>query len=715
MYKKIITFMLAISLCMSCTACNNKDTNSTNETTSNNLDDAVISQKETEDDSQQDTTSATEETTTTTEVTKHESPIETVSYEMCGQVSDTNEIMDYDKNKNKKISLKDLVPSGAKIKSFKFVFYSNDDTNIGTYKGGCGISVNDDCPSATDDGWYQSEDFEATADGTYLEVDWNVPSDIQDYINTNGDVQIGYWWSDTSKLKLSEVICSYSNSAEIPCDETQSKDYTQTLTYSDDDAKTMKVSLKDLVSKGNVPQYISVTVCNSDATSSATMGKLVMGMGISKGEDYYESPNMVQISKDGSNQTFSWLIDDSIKSKIDSSGDLTIGYWWGEIPSINVIKVEVKSAVADGSKVSDSNDKDQNKDTGKEPIAEDTSTISGDIKDITSAQIVEDIKIGWNLGNSLDSYDKDNSKIVGSAETYWGNPLTTKAMIDKVKSAGFKAVRIPISWTNHIDDNDNIDQEWLNRVKEVVNYVIDNDMYAIINVHHDDYTWFNPTYADQEKVSKRLTDIWTTLSTEFKDYDQHLLFEGMNEPRVIGGTDEWTCGTEEERDVINQLAQQFVDTVRKSGGNNTYRTLIVTTHAASLDETSVKALKVPNDDRVIVSVHYYSPYDFAGNESDVNTWGSDEDKANLDKGFKLLNDTFISKGIPVIIGEFGAVDKDNDSTRATYYQYYVQSAKKYGIPCFIWDNDDDFNLLDRTSLTWYNNSLVNALMDGVNN
>ena len=240
-------------------------------------------------------------------------------------------------------------------------------------------------------------------------------------------------------------------------------------------------------------------------------------------------------------------------------------------------------------------------------------------------------------------------------------------------------------------------------------------MYAIINVHHDDYTWFNPTYADQEKVSKRLTDIWTTLSTEFKDYDQHLLFEGMNEPRVIGGTDEWTCGTEEERDVINQLAQQFVDTVRKSGGNNTYRTLIVTTHAASLDETSVKALKVPNDDRVIVSVHYYSPYDFAGNESDVNTWGSDEDKANLDKGFKLLNDTFISKGIPVIIGEFGAVDKDNDSTRATYYQYYVQSAKKYGIPCFIWDNDDDFNLLDRTSLTWYNNSLVNALMDGVNN
>jgi endoglucanase len=156
-----------------------------------------------------------------------------------------------------------------------------------------------------------------------------------------------------------------------------------------------------------------------------------------------------------------------------------------------------------------------------------------------------------------------------------------------------------------------------------------------------------------------------------------------------------------------------VDTVRATGGNNQYRTLIVTTHSASIDETAVKALKVPNDDRVIVSIHYYSPYDFAGNESSVSTWGTDEDKSNLDEGFKLLNDTFVSKGIPVIIGEFGAVDKGNDSTRATYYEYYTKSAKKYGITCFIWDNGGDYNLFDRTNLTWYNNDLVSALMKGV--
>lgn len=714
MSKKIVIFMLALSMCFSLTACKDDTSNQQTEQTSfNTLDISNNNDQEQTTKATEDNSNTENSTDVTTESPKHESPIETVTYSMCGQVSDINEVMDYDNNKNMKISLKDLVPSGAKVESFKFVFYSVDDSNIGTYKGGCGISVNEDCPSATDEGWYQSNDFEATAEGTYLEVDWNVPSDIQDYINTDGDVQIGYWWSDTSKLKLSEVMCYYTNTAEIPCDETQSKDYNETLTYSNDDTKTIKIPLKDLVSKGNVPQYISVTVCNADATSSTNMGKTVMGMGISKGEDYFESPNMVQISN-GGNQTFTWLIDDSIKSKIDNSGDLTIGFWWGELSSINVTKVEIKSAVADGSAVSNSNDKEDNKNTGEEPIAEDTSTLSGDIKDITSAQIVEDMKIGWNLGNSLDSYDKDSNKIVGSAETYWGNPETTKEMIDKVKSAGFKAVRIPVSWTNHIDDNNNIDSEWLSRVKEVVDYVIDNDMYAIINVHHDDYTWFNPTYADQETVTKRLTDIWTTLSQEFKDYDQHLLFEGMNEPRVIGGTDEWTCGTAEERDVINQLAQAFVDTVRKSGGNNQYRTLIVTTHSASLDETSIKDLKVPNDDRVIVSVHYYSPYDFAGNESDVNTWGTDEDKSNLDKGFKLLDDYFISKGIPVIIGEFGAVDKDNDSTRATYYEYYVKSAKKHGITCFIWDNDGDFNLLDRDSLTWYNNNVVSALMKGVN-
>lgn len=701
MSKKVVAYMLVLSMCVGMSACS-KSTPDDTLSNESDLKDVTIATKDA-----QITTDTQTTTEVTTEAPKHESPVETISYSICGQISNVNEVMNYDTNKNKKVSLGGLVPTGAKVKSFKFVFYSEDGSDIGTYKGGCGISVSEDCPAATNDGWYQSEDFSATAEGSYLEVDWDVPSEVQEYINTSGDVQIGYWWSDTQSLKLDEVICEYENTTEIPCDETKSKDVNTVLEYDGTNSK-LEIPLSELVSEGNSPRFISVTVSNSDVTSSVSMGKLVMGMGITQGGEYFESPNLVQIVSDSPTTTISWLISQEYYSKLDDTAKLTIGFWWGELPSISVNLVEVKSAYTEPTTVVSDVTTASIEDT-----QQDSTEVSEGMESITSAQIVEDMKIGWVLGNSLDCYDEDTSKIVGSAETYWGNPVTTKAMIDKVKSSGFNAVRIPVSWTNHIDENNQIDAEWLARVKEVVDYVIDDGMYAIVNVHHDDYTWLNPTYVDQPTVEQRLTAIWETLSEEFKSYDYHLLFEGLNEPRVIGGTDEWTCGTEEERDVINQLEQTFVDTVRKSGGNNKYRTLIVTTHSASIDETSISSLIVPNDDRVIVSIHYYFPYDFVGNESDVNTWGTDEDKANLDKGFKLLSDTFVSKGIPVIIGEFGTVDKDNDDARANYFNYYIQSAKSYGITCFVWDNNGDFGLLDRTSNLWNDDNLITSLMGGL--
>jgi aryl-phospho-beta-D-glucosidase BglC (GH1 family) len=703
MYKKIIALTLALAMCATITACGKTDDNTSSD--GGSLKDVTIATKGTTTDVEtQTTTEATTEVTT--ETPKHESPVETITYSLCGQISNVDETMDYDTNKNKKFSLKDLVPDGAKVKSFKFVYYSDSGSNIGTYKGGCGISVSEDCPSATNDSWYQSDDFSATADGTYLELDWDVPSEIQDYVDTSGNVQVGYWWSDTQQLRLDEVLCSYEYTTEIPCDETKSKECGNVLTYDGDNK--LEIPLSELTSEGNSPRLITVKVSNS-----GNLGKLVMGMGITQGDEYYESQSLVKLSS-SSSETLTWLIPEDVYSNVDNSAKLTIGFWWGESSSITVDSVEVKSAYVEGSvTTTDTTTTTTSENENTTANAQDSSQVSADMLSITSAEIVEDMKIGWNLGNSLDCYDSDDSKITGSAETYWGNPTTTKDMIDKVKASGFNAVRIPVSWTNHIDENNQIDAQWLARVKEVVDYVIEDGMYAIINVHHDDYTWLNPTYADQPEVAERLTAIWSTVAEEFKDYDYHLLFEGLNEPRIIGGTDEWTCGTAEERDVINQLEQNFVDTVRKSGGNNQYRTLIVTTHSASIDETSVKSLVVPNDDRVIVSIHYYSPYDFAGNESDVNTWGTDEDKANLDEGFKLLNETFISKGIPVIIGEFGAVDKDNDDVRANYFNYYIQSAKNYGITCFVWDNNGDFGLLNRASNLWQNDNLITSMMNGL--
>ena len=395
--------------------------------------------------------------------------------------------------------------------------------------------------------------------------------------------------------------------------------------------------------------------------------------------------------------TLYWLVPDEIKDYINADGDVMLGYWWSKQDSVTLESVTVK--YSSGASASAANaDADIPKNDEKNKITSDG---------LSSAEIVKDMKIGWNLGNTLDCYDITWE--VDDFETAWGNPKTTKKMIDTVKAAGFNAVRIPVTWNEHMD-GDKIEESWLNRVNEVVDYAIDNDMYVIINVHHDDYTWLKPSRADKAKSESRLISIWEQLSERFKDYDYHLLFEGMNEPRIIGGENEWTCGTAEEREVINELFASFVETVRNSGGNNAVRSLIITAHAAAMDETGIKDVKIPDDDRIIVSIHYYSPWDFAGGDNSRSEWGSDADKKELDKGFELVKKYFIDKGVPVIIGECGATNKGNDSVRADYMSYYIGSAKKRGITCFIWDNGakEEFGLLDRSSNTWYFKNIVEA-------
>ena len=319
--------------------------------------------------------------------------------------------------------------------------------------------------------------------------------------------------------------------------------------------------------------------------------------------------------------------------------------------------------------------------------------------------------IGWNLGNTLDSYDTSSS----DNETGWGNPKTTKAMIDTVKDAGFNAVRIPVTWGEHLSADNTIDADYLNRVQEIVDYAIDDNLYVILNVHHDDALWLHPTYSEQAAVTEKLTAIWKQLCERFGDYDHHLVFEGMNEPRVIGSATEWSGGTPEERDVINQLYQAFVDTVRATGGLNADRTLIISSHAQSITKEAVSAVKIPEDSHIAVSIHSYAPWDFCGTEDTRSDWGNDADKQELDTNFQYLEDTFISKGVPVLLDEFGAVDKNNTSIRAQYYAYYVKSAKAHGITCFVWDNgtESEFGLLNRKDLTWYAPSIIDAMMQAL--
>lgn len=332
-------------------------------------------------------------------------------------------------------------------------------------------------------------------------------------------------------------------------------------------------------------------------------------------------------------------------------------------------------------------------------------------------EFVKNIKIGWNLGNTLDCYGSWISGDTPNYETAWGNPVTTEDMIKTVKKAGFNAVRIPTSWGEHTDQNNKVDEAWMKRVKEVVDYAIDNDMYVILNMHHEN-DWLKLTDKEKAAAQKRFKAIWEQICKTFKNYDEHLIFEAMNEPRTEGSAQEWNGGTKAERDIVNEYNQIFVDTVRASGGNNKTRYIMVTPYAASSSPSALKALKIPNDDRVIVSVHAYLPYNVALNAGSGDKELTDNYKREMDYFFKNLNDIFIKKGHAVIIGEFGTINKKNDAERIKIAKYYVSEAKKLGIPCFWWDNggfgengpNESFGLFDRRNLKWKFNEIVKALI-----
>ncbi|MBQ7131979.1 MAG: cellulase family glycosylhydrolase [Oscillospiraceae bacterium] len=344
-----------------------------------------------------------------------------------------------------------------------------------------------------------------------------------------------------------------------------------------------------------------------------------------------------------------------------------------------------------------------------------------DIRDITGFELMADMKIGWNLGNTLDAHaDYGVTLGVSQAETYWGNPVTTKAMIDAIKNAGFNTVRIPTTYMNHTGSAPNytIDEAWLNRVQEVVDYVIANDMYCIINIHHEN-DWLKPKYANQSECEARLEKLWTQIANRFKEYDDHLIFEVMNEPRLVGDPTEWNGGTSEARQVINSYNQVCVDTIRATGGNNAERWLMVPTYAASTVSSVLNEFVLPSDpaDKIMVSIHAYTPYDFA-----LNTTGTSSftDYYSIDSLFQTLNSKFISQGVPVVIGEFGAVNKNNDSQRETWAAYYISKASSYGIPCVWWDNGlvsgegELFGLLNRSTCQMYYSGIVNAMMGALN-
>lgn len=345
-------------------------------------------------------------------------------------------------------------------------------------------------------------------------------------------------------------------------------------------------------------------------------------------------------------------------------------------------------------------------------------------------ELMKNIKIGWNLGNSLEAT---------GGETAWGNPAATLAMIDKIREMGFNAVRIPCAWDQYLSDETTyeIKSSWLSRVKEVVDYCMQNDLYAILNIHWDG-GWLENDIPNgySEEVNNKQKVLWTQIATYFRDYDEHLLFAGCNEPNV-----------EDEDDMATLLKyeQTFVDAVRATGGKNVYRNLIVQGPSTDIDKTMQYMTSLPVDvtsNRLSVEVHYYSSWQFCGMENDESWgkafyfWGEENKKYAtgtyegrwdnicgedyIKSQFQKLKEKFTDQGVPVIIGEFAAVrrtlpdqqaQEGHDLSRAAFDKCVVRETNARGLVPFYWDRGD--GVLDRKNLQVYDELEYNGLMEGI--
>ena len=319
--------------------------------------------------------------------------------------------------------------------------------------------------------------------------------------------------------------------------------------------------------------------------------------------------------------------------------------------------------------------------------------------------------VGWNLGNSLDVYnDSLRSAGIETVETFWGNPVTSKALISEIRKAGFSAIRIPATWYMHMDKNYNIDPAWLNRIQKIVDYCIENNFFVIINAHHEN--WYDPSDDNIQKALVIMEKVWKQIGQYFKNYDNRLLFEGMNEPRLQGDENEWGAGTKNARVNVNWLNQKFVNTIRELGGNNATRLLLVTTYCASNTETAISDLDTSFFDKyILVSIHMYQPMSFTSADTSISTWDPDniDDTKELIWSFKILNKYFVRKGIPVAITEFGTADKNNELTRSIWVHYIKKNASALGIPLFWWDNGKEYAIIDRFTLKWLFPRIVSEL------
>jgi endoglucanase len=348
-----------------------------------------------------------------------------------------------------------------------------------------------------------------------------------------------------------------------------------------------------------------------------------------------------------------------------------------------------------------------------------------------AVQLAANIRLGWNLGNTLEAI---------GGETAWGNPQVTQALIDKVKQSGFNAVRIPCSWDQYANASTaQIQAQWLDRVKQVVQYCINDGLYVVLNIHWDG-GWLDGhiTTREQASVNAKQKAFWEQIATKLRDFDEHLMFASANEPPVSNAT---------EMSVLLSYHQTFINAVRSTGGKNTYRVLVIQGPSTDIDNTTNLMNTLPSDptaNKMMAEVHYYGPWQFCGLTTD-ESWGTmfyywgngyhstNDPSRNANWGeedyviaeFQKMKTKFVNQGIPVVLGEYGAIRRTtltgaaltlHLASRAYWDKYITQQARANGLLPFYWDEgslgNNGFGIMNRQANTVGDQQVLDALVQG---
>ena len=363
---------------------------------------------------------------------------------------------------------------------------------------------------------------------------------------------------------------------------------------------------------------------------------------------------------------------------------------------------------------------------------------------ITSKQIIDEMGFGWNLGNTFDAWTGKQQNEGLESETCWGVSKTTEESIEGLYTKGFRTIRIPVTWHNHLIDNSyTIDPEWMKRVKTVVDWSISKGLYVILNTHHDNAEHtvepmkygkgYYPSGKDMDESVQFLFNVWTQIGTAFNNgYDHHLIFEGLNEPRPVGTKCEWTFTKgdpicEESASILNEFNRIILKAIRETGGNNEKRFYMVTPLAAAYGAAVTSDFIIPGDSKynptnpkILLSVHMYLPYNFAMNADMSFTKFEEAYKNEVVGDFKTLFENFVLKGHHVVIGEMGTTNKNNTEARIEWAKMFIENSRKYQMSACLWDNEyfdntkspsEVFGMYHRKDLTWENDEIIDTYIE----